>query len=154
VGNGPFPTEIEGGQGVELRRVGHEFGATTGRERRCGWFDAVVVRRAAQVNGLTHLAVTKLDVLDGFESIDICTAYEIDGERVEHFPSSLARLERVKPVYETLPGWKADTTGISDAKDLPVNARRYLDRLAELVDVPVGMLSLGPKRHQTIRMGM
>jgi adenylosuccinate synthase len=98
--------------------------------------------------------VTKLDVLDGFETIDICTAYEIDGERVEHFPSSLARLECVKPVYETLPGWKADTTGISDAKDLPVNARRYLDRLAELVDVPVGMLSLGPKRHQTIRMGM
>ena len=89
-----------------------------------------------------------------FWSIDICTAYEIDGERVEHFPSSLARLERVKPVYETLPGWNADTTGITDAKDMPVNARKYLDRLSELVDVPVGMLSLGPKRHQTIRMGL
>ncbi len=154
VGNGPFPTEIEGGLGAELRRIGHEFGATTGRERRCGWFDAVVVRRAAQVNGLTHLAVTKLDVLDSFDSIEICTSYEINGERVDHFPSSLARLERVKPVYETLPGWKADTTGITDEKDLPVNARKYLDRLSELVDVPVGMLSLGPKRHQTIRMGM
>ncbi|HEX2613261.1 MAG TPA: adenylosuccinate synthetase, partial [Fibrobacteria bacterium] len=154
VGNGPFPTEIEGAPGAELRRIGHEFGATTGRERRCGWFDAVVVRRAAQVNGLTHLAVTKLDVLDSFESIDVCVAYEIDGVRAENFPSSLARLERVRPVYETLPGWKSDTTAITDAKDLPVNARRYLDRLAELVDVPVGMLSLGPKRHQTIRMGM
>jgi adenylosuccinate synthase len=106
------------------------------------------------VNGLTHLAVTKLDVLDSFESIDVCVAYEIDGVRAENFPSSLARLERVRPVYETLPGWKSDTTAITDAKDLPVNARRYLDRLAELVDVPVGMLSLGPKRHQTIRMGM
>lgn len=154
VGNGPFPTEIEGAHGDDLRRLGHEFGATTGRERRCGWFDAVVVRRAAQVNGLTHLAVTKLDVLDTFDSIEICTHYEIDGERVEHFPSSLARLGRVKPVYETLPGWKSDTTAITDAKDLPVNARAYLDRLAELVDVPVGMLSLGPKRHQTIRMEM
>jgi adenylosuccinate synthase len=154
VGNGPFPTEIVGGLGADLRRIGHEFGATTGRERRCGWFDAVVVRRAAMVNGLTHLAVTKLDVLDTFESIEVCTAYEIDGQRVDHFPSSLARLERVKPVYETLPGWKSDTTGITDAKDLPVNARKYLDRLAALVDVPVGLLSLGPKRHQTIRMGM
>ncbi len=154
VGNGPFPTEIEGGLGAELRRIGHEFGATTGRERRCGWFDAVVVRRAAMVNGLTHLAVTKLDVLDTFDSIEVCTAYEIDGKRVDHFPSSLARLERVKPVYETLPGWKSDTTAITRAEDLPVNARKYLDRLSELVDVPVGLLSLGPKRHQTIRMGM
>jgi adenylosuccinate synthase len=154
VGNGPFPTEIEGVLGAELRRIGHEFGATTGRERRCGWFDAVVVRRAAMVNGLTHLAVTKLDVLDTFDEIRVCTAYEIDGARVEHFPSSLARLERVKPVYETLPGWKADTTAVARAEDLPANARRYLDRLSELVDVPVGLLSLGPKRHQTIRMGM
>ncbi len=154
VGNGPFPTEIPGEIGAELRRIGHEFGATTGRERRCGWFDAVVVRRAAMVNGLTHLAVTKLDVLDTFDEIRVCTAYEIDGARVDHFPASLARLEKVKPVYETLPGWKADTTSISDAKDLPANARRYLDKLSELVDVPVGLLSLGPKRHQTIRMGM
>lgn len=154
VGNGPFPTEISGIEGADLRRIGNEFGATTGRERRCGWFDAVVVRRAAMVNGLTHLAVTKLDVLDSFDTIKVCTAYTIDGERVEHFPASLARLERVGPVYETLPGWKAATTAVTRAEDLPVNARKYLDRLSELVDVPVGLLSLGPKRHQTIRMGM
>ena len=154
VGNGPFPTEISGVLGAELRRIGNEYGATTGRERRCGWFDAVVVRRAAMVNGLTHLAVTKLDVLDTFEELQVCVAYELDGERVDHFPSSISRLERVQPVYETLPGWKADTTGALRLEDLPPNARSYLDRLSELVDVPVGMLSLGPKRHQTIRMGL
>ena len=154
VGNGPFPTEITGVLGAELRRIGNEYGATTGRERRCGWFDAVVVRRAAMVNGLTHLAVTKLDVLDSFHELKVCVAYELDGERVDHFPASISRLERVQPVYETLPGWKADTTAALRLEDLPRNARSYLDRLSELVDVPVGMLSLGPKRHQTIRMGL
>jgi len=154
VGNGPFPTEISGGLGAELRRIGNEYGATTGRERRCGWFDAVVVRRAAMVNGLTHLAVTKLDVLDTFEELKLCVAYQLNGERVEHFPVSIARLEQVEPIYETMPGWKSDTTKILRYEDLPVNAKNYLQRLSELVDVPIGLLSLGPKRHETIRMGI
>ncbi len=154
VGNGPFPTEISGVLGSELRRIGNEYGATTGRERRCGWFDAVVVRRAAMVNGLTHLAVTKLDVLDTFKELEVCVAYELDGKRIEHFPASLARLERMKPIYETLPGWQQDTTEARRFEDLPENARKYLHRLSELVDVPIGLLSLGPKRHQTIRMGL
>jgi adenylosuccinate synthase len=154
VGNGPFPTEIPGEAGAKLRTLGNEYGATTGRERRCGWFDAVVVRRAAMVNGLTHLAVTKLDVLDGFEALKLCVAYRLDGKDVEHFPASLARLERVEPVYETLPGWNASTSGATRPEELPENARNYLRRLSELVGVPVGLLSLGPKRHQTIRMGL
>ena len=154
VGNGPFPTEISGVLGSELRRIGNEYGATTGRERRCGWFDAVVVRRAAMVNGLTHLAVTKLDVLDTFDELQVCVAYKLDGERIEHFPASISRLERMEPVYETLPGWLQNTTEARRFEDLPENARKYLFRLSELVDVPIGLLSLGPKRHQTIRMGL
>jgi adenylosuccinate synthase len=137
-----------------LRELGGEYGATTGRKRRCGWFDAVVVRRAAMVNGLTHLAVTKLDVLDTFDALRLCSAYEIDGKRVEHFPSSVSRLEKVTPIYETLPGWNESTEGITDFEKLPVNARAYLVRLSELVGVPIGLLSLGPKRHQTIRIGL
>jgi adenylosuccinate synthase len=154
VGNGPFPTEENGAIGKELRRIGHEYGATTGRERRCGWFDAVLVRRAALVNGLTHLAITKMDVMDGFDSIQVCTAYEIDGRRVEHFPSQISALEKVKPVYETLPGWKAPTVGVTEWKALPDNARKYLQRVAELLEVPIGLISLGPKRHQTIQLEM
>jgi adenylosuccinate synthase len=154
VGNGPFPTEETGAIGKELRLIGHEYGATTGRERRCGWFDAVLVRRAALVNGLTHLAITKMDVMDGFDSIQVCTAYEIDGRRVEHFPSQISALEKVKPVYETLPGWKAPTVGVTEWKALPDNARKYLQRVAELLEVPIGLISLGPKRHQTIQLEM
>jgi adenylosuccinate synthase len=154
VGNGPFPTEESGAIGKELRLIGHEYGATTGRERRCGWFDAVLVRRAALVNGLTHLAITKMDVMDGFDSIQVCTAYEIDGRRVEHFPSQITALEKVKPVYETLPGWKAPTVGVTEWKALPDNARKYLQRVAELLEVPIGLISLGPKRHQTIQLEM
>jgi adenylosuccinate synthase len=154
VGNGPFPTEIPGDIGKELRRVGHEYGATTGRERRCGWFDAVLVRRAAMVNGLTHLAITKMDVMDAFDEIQVCTHYEVDGKRMDQFPAQLSVLEKVKPVYETLPGWKAPTSGISAWKDLPKNAQAYLTRVAALLDVPIGIISLGPKRHQTIQMGL
>jgi adenylosuccinate synthase len=154
VGNGPFPTEIEGDIGKELRRIGNEYGATTGRERRCGWFDAVLVRRAAMVNGLTHLAITKMDVMDTFEEIKVCSAYEVDGKRTEQFPAQLSRLAKVKPVWETLPGWKSPTAGITEWEALPENARRYLARLSELLDVPIGLVSLGPKRHQTIRKGL
>lgn len=154
VGNGPFPTEIEGEVGKELRRIGNEYGATTGRERRCGWFDAVLVRRAALVNGLTHLAITKMDVMDGFEEIQVCTGYDHDGGRMDQFPSQLSKLEKVKPVWETLPGWKSSTEGITKWQDLPENARKYLNRLSELLEVPIGLVSLGPKRHQTIDMGI
>jgi adenylosuccinate synthase len=154
VGNGPFPTEIEGDIGKELRRIGNEYGATTGRERRCGWFDAVLVRRAAMVNGLTHLAITKMDVMDTFEEIKVCSAYEVDGKRTDQFPAQLTRLAKVKPVWETLPGWKSSTAGITDWEALPENARRYLARLSELLEVPIGLISLGPKRHQTIRRGL
>ena len=154
VGNGPFPTEILGDLGTKLQTIGNEVGATTGRQRRCGWFDALVVRRAAMVNGLTHLAVTKMDVLDTFPEIKICIGYRVNGADVKHFPSSIPILERVEPVFETLPGWMSDTTEIRKHADLPEKAKAYLNRLSELVEVPIGLLSLGPKRHQTIRMGM
>jgi adenylosuccinate synthase len=154
VGNGPFPTEELGAIGKELRLIGHEYGATTGRERRCGWFDAVLVRRAAMVNGLTHLAITKMDVMDGFDEIQVCTHYELDGRRLDQFPSQISAVEKVKPVYETLPGWKSPTVEVREWKDLPVNAQKYLKRVSELLEVPIGIISLGPKRHQTIMMEM
>ena len=152
VGNGPFPTEITGPIGQELRRIGHEYGATTGRERRCGWFDAVLVRRAAMVNGLTHLAITKMDVMDTFDSIEVCTAYEINGKRMDQFPSQISILEKVKPIYETWPGWKSETKNVKTWKDLPWKAQKYLGRITELLEIPIGLISLGPKRHQTIQL--
>jgi adenylosuccinate synthase len=154
VGNGPFPTEELGEVGKRLRLIGHEYGATTGRERRCGWFDSVLVRRAAMVNGLTHLAITKMDVMDDFDEIQVCTAYEVNGRRMDQFPAQISALEKVKPVYETLPGWKSPTVGVTDWKDLPDNARKYLKRVADLLEVPIGIISLGPKRHQTIQLEM
>ncbi len=154
VGNGPFPTELEGEIGEKLREIGGEYGATTGRKRRCGWFDAVVVRRAALVNGLTHLAITKLDVLDSWDTIEVCTGYRCEGKTVSYFPNSVADLEKCVPVYETLPGWKTNTTGVRRWEELPRNAQHYLARLSDLVGVPMGLLSLGPKRHQTIELGM
>ncbi|MEO7425640.1 MAG: adenylosuccinate synthase [Fibrobacteria bacterium] len=154
VGNGPFPTEEMGETGKRLRLIGHEYGATTGRERRCGWFDAVLVRRAAMVNGLTHLAITKMDVMDDFDEIQVCTAYEVNGRRMDQFPAQISALEKVKPVYETLPDWKSPTVEVTDWKDLPDNARKYLKRVAELLEVPIGIISLGPKRHQTIQLEM
>jgi adenylosuccinate synthase len=154
VGNGPFPTEELGAIGRQLRLVGHEYGATTGRERRCGWFDAVLVRRAAMVNGLTHLAITKMDVMDDFDEIQVCTAYEVNGRRMDQFPSQISALEKVKPIYETLPGWKSPTVAVTDWKALPENARKYLKRVADLLEVPIGIISLGPKRHQTIQLEM
>ena len=139
---------------VELRRIGNEYGATTGRERRCGWFDAVLVRRAAMVNGLTHLCITKMDVMDSFEEIQICAYYELDGKRIEQFPCQISEVEKVKPVWETLPGWKSSTAGITRWQDLPENAQKYLSRLSQVLEVPLGLVSLGPKRHQTIAMGL
>jgi adenylosuccinate synthase len=152
VGSGPLPTEIPPPLGDELRRLGGEYGATTGRPRRCGWFDAVVVRYAAQVNGLTGLAITKLDVLDTFDEIEICTAYSVDGVDHDTFPYDLTLLERATPVYETMPGWNADTTGARSYADLPERARRYLERIQALTGVPIDFVSVGTKRDQIIEV--
>lgn len=150
VGNGPFPTELLDETGDTLRKIGNEYGATTGRNRRCGWFDATVVRKAAVVNGLTHLAITKLDVLDTFDTIKICTHYECDGGKIENFPNQLSKVGRCVPVYEEMPGWKCDTTKCRKLEELPENARKYLNRMAELVGVKIGMISIGAKRDQSI----
>ncbi len=152
VGSGPLPTELESEVGERLRELGGEYGATTGRPRRCGWFDAVVVRYAARVNGLTGLALTKLDVLDSFDEVQICTGYLVDDELHEDFPDDLARLERARPVFETLPGWNTDTSGARSLDDLPHAARRFMDRLEELTGVPITFVSVGTKREQIIRV--
>ncbi|HUF67358.1 MAG TPA: adenylosuccinate synthase [Longimicrobiales bacterium] len=150
VGSGPLPTEIEAPLGDHLRELGGEYGATTGRPRRCGWFDSVVVRYAAQVNGLTSLAVTKLDVLDSFDQIHVCTGYDVNGEAHTTFPPDLGFLDHARPVYETLPGWKSSTAGARSLADLPARARAYLDRIVELTGVPVDFISVGTEREQII----
>jgi adenylosuccinate synthase len=152
VGSGPLPTEILSDLGERLRELGGEYGATTGRPRRCGWFDAVVVRYAARVNGLTGLALTKLDVLDSFDEVRICTGYVIDGEEHDDFPDDLARLERAEPVFVTMPGWGADTTTARSVADLPARARDYMRRLEELAGVPIEFVSVGTEREQIIRV--
>ncbi len=153
VGNGPFPTELDNETGEKLRAEGSEFGATTGRPRRCGWFDSVVLRKAIELNGFTRMALTKLDVLNTFEEINLCTHYEINGKKVEHFPSTASELEQAVPVYETNPGWNTDISGCKDFSDLPDNAIRYVKRIRELCyDVPVLILSVGPDRSQTIEV--
>lgn len=150
VGNGPFPTELDDENGQALGKIGHEFGATTGRKRRCGWFDAPVVRKAAQVNGMTHMAITKIDVLDTFEKISVCTSYEVNGVIHQTIPNQLLEVEAAKPIYETLPGWQSDTTKCKTWDELPENAQKYLLRLAELIDVKIGLVSVGPRREESI----
>ncbi|MDD2496695.1 MAG: adenylosuccinate synthase [Desulfitobacteriaceae bacterium] len=150
VGEGPFPTELFDETGKQIRDEGCEFGTTTGRPRRCGWFDAVVVRHSARLSGLTGLAVTKLDVLDKLDEIKICKGYEYQGRILKDFPASLKVLAQCKPIYETLPGWKQDTTGTRSFNDLPENARRYLERIEELTGVKAVIVAVGPKRSQTI----
>jgi adenylosuccinate synthase len=152
VGNGPLPTLADAVQEERLRRIGGEFGAVTGRPRRCGWFDAMVVRYAARVNGLTALAVTKLDVLDEFDTVPVGTRYELDGNVCEEMPAEVGVLERVKPVLETMPGWRRPTTGARVLADLPVEARVYLDRLQELIEVPIRFVSVGTRRDQIIEV--
>ena len=154
VGNGPFPTELLDEVGDNLRKIGNEYGATTGRNRRCGWFDATVVRKAAVVNGLTHLAITKLDVLDSFKEIQICTHCECDGEILNLIPNQLSKVGRCLPVYESMPGWLSDTTKCRSWDELPQAAKNYLMRLSELVDVKIGMVSVGARRDQTIVIDM
>jgi adenylosuccinate synthase len=150
VGSGPLPTEIEPPLQERLRELGGEYGATTGRPRRCGWFDAVVVRHSAQVNGLTGLAITKLDVLDTFDEIHICTGYDVDGEAHESFPYDLTVLDRARPIYETMKGWQAPTSDARSMNDLPKQARAYLDRIAELTGVPFAYVSVGTRRDEII----
>jgi adenylosuccinate synthase len=150
VGGGPLPTEMDEAMGEQTRKLGNEFGATTGRPRRCGWFDAVVVRYAARVNGLTDLAVTKLDVLDTFDRVALCSGYELDGELHQEFPADITALERVRPRYEWLPGWRRSTAGARRIEDLPAEARRYLDRMREMVETPITYVSVGTRRDQII----
>jgi adenylosuccinate synthase len=150
VGEGPFPTELLDDVGEALRARGGEFGATTGRPRRCGWFDAVVAKQAVMVNGVTFWALTKLDVLDDFDTLLICTSYECDGRQVESIPACIDELARCKPVYEEMPGWKCSTSGAASFDELPDNAKAYIKRLEEITGVPVGILSVGPKRSSTM----
>ena len=150
VGKGPFPAELFDEIGDRIQEKGAEFGATTGRRRRCGWLDTVILKNAVRLNGLTGLTITKLDVLDGLESVKICTAYEYHGEIMEEFPASLRVLSECKPVYETLPGWSEDISGIRKMDDLPANVRRYLRRIEELTRTQIQIVSVGPDRDQTI----
>ncbi len=150
VGEGPFPTELEGSLNDHLCDRGGEYGTTTGRRRRCGWFDGVIGRYAVQVNGLDCLAVTKLDVLDELDAIQVCVAYELEGERIEHFPSSAEDFARCRPIFETLQGWQCSTADCRSLEELPATARTYLRFLAELMEVPIAIVSLGAQREQTI----
>jgi adenylosuccinate synthase len=150
VGAGPFPTELFDDHGAHLARVGAEFGATTGRPRRCGWFDAVALRRSIINSSVSGLCVTKLDVLDELETIQICVAYEVDGETISGMPLIVDRFADCKPVYEEWPGWQESTVGITSYDDLPENAKTYLDRMQELAGVPIDIVSTGPGREQTI----
>jgi adenylosuccinate synthase len=150
VGEGPLPTELTGAMGERLRESGQEYGASTGRPRRCGWFDAVAVRYAARVNGLDALAITKLDVLDGLETIDVCTAYRCNGRTVTEMPSDVSQLASCEPIYETLPGWKQPTMGVTKFDDLPAEAKKYIARLEEISGVPAAIISTGSDREHTI----
>ncbi|GAB6066183.1 adenylosuccinate synthase [Aquifex pyrophilus] len=150
VGEGPFPTELKGELGERLRELGGEYGSTTGRPRRCGWLDLVALRYAVEVNGLDALIITKLDVLDSFEEIKVCVAYELDGKVIDYFPASYTDISRVKPVYKTLKGWKKNTKGIRNISELPEGAREYIRLIEEFTGVPVIMLSTGPKREEFV----
>ena len=152
VGNGPLPTEASPEEAARIRELGDEFGATTGRPRRCGWFDAVVVRYAVRVNGLTGLAVTKLDVLDAFSAIPVCVGYRLDGEPCDSMPADLERIERVEPLYERLPGWDRPLRDVRRLADLPAAARAYLDRLQDLAQAPIRYVSVGTRREQIIEV--
>ena len=152
VGGGPFPTELHCDTGDKIRKLGNEFGTTTGRPRRCGWFDAVAVRYTARLGGVDSLALMMMDVLAHFDELKVCVAYEIDGEQVVDFPCDADTLRRAKPVYETLSGWQTDVTGARSLEDLPQKAHEYLERISELIGVPVHVVSVGPDRAQTIFM--
>jgi adenylosuccinate synthase len=149
VGDGPFPTELINDIGNRIREVGKEYGTTTGRPRRVGWYDSVVVRHAKRVSGITDLSLNSLDVLTGLETVKICVAYQYKGEIIEHYPASLKILAECEPVYEELPGWNEDITHVRTLSELPENARHYLERVAQLTGVPISIFSVGPGREQT-----
>ena len=154
VGGGPFPTELdidtEGTPGYQMFSVGKEFGTVTGRKRRCGWFDAPLLRRSARINGLTSLCITKLDVLDGLKEIKICTGYRLGDKVVDLLPIGADDVARCEPIYETMPGWEGTTFRVKRWEDLPANAQAYLNRLEELCQVPIAIVSTGPERDETI----
>lgn len=150
VGGGPFPTELLDETGQKIREIGREYGTTTGRPRRCGWFDAVAVRYTARLSGIHYLSLMMMDVLSHFDEIQVCVAYELKGERITRFPCRAEDLRECKPVYETLPGWNVDVSNVRKLEDFPGNARKYIDRISELISVPIGVLSVGPDREQTI----
>ena len=156
VGEGPFPTEMlddEEAMANLIRERGNEYGSVTRRPRRCGWFDAVSTRYAAELNGFDSIALTKLDVLDELEEIKVCIGYEIDGRRIDTFPAVSLDLRQIKPVYEKIPGWRSSTLGVARIEDLPENARKYVDFLSDSVGVEIGLISTGPERDQTIILG-
>ncbi|SFO83196.1 adenylosuccinate synthase [Tranquillimonas alkanivorans] len=150
VGEGPFPTELLDEDGRRLGERGHEFGTTTGRQRRCGWFDAVLVRQTCATSGVKGIALTKLDVLDGFDELKICVGYELDGKRIDYLPTAADHQARCTPVYETMPGWQESTEGARSWADLPANAIKYVRRVEELIECPVALLSTSPEREDTI----
>ena len=150
VGEGPFVTELFDETGERIRTQGREFGTVTGRARRCGWFDAVIVKYAARVNGITSISFMLLDVLTGFDKIKICTAYKMGDKIINNFPASLEDLAKCEPVYEELDGWNEDLTNIEKFEDLPENAKKYIARIEELIDVNIDLVSVGPNRTQTI----
>ena len=147
-----MPTELLDETGDKIRELAQEFGTTTGRPRRVGWFDAVAARYSTQVNGYTSAVLTRLDVLDGFERVKISTAYDLDGEVIDYFPCGVAALERCRPIYEEHPGWDTPTASATRLEDLPSEARAYVDRLEELIGCPVDIISTGPYRHETIQV--
>lgn len=149
VGDGPFPTELHDEIGDQIREVGREYGTTTGRPRRVGWFDSVVVRHARRVSGITDLSLNSIDVLTGIEKLKICVAYKLNGEITEEFPASLKELAKCEPVYEEMPGWTEDITGVKNLSELPANARHYLERISQLTGIPLSIFSVGPDRSQT-----
>jgi adenylosuccinate synthase len=152
VGEGPFPTELKNEIGDRIRELGHEYGTTTGRPRRCGWLDLCVLRKASRSNGLDYLAITHLDILDEFDEIPICVGYEVDGKVLDIFPSALWKVEKAIPVYEIMPGWKSSTADCRSFDELPVNAQKYLNKVAELTEVPICMVTVGSERTQNIVM--
>ena len=151
VGNGPFPTELLGETGEELRKKGHEFGATTGRPRRCGWLDLVALKYACRINGINELTLTKMDVMDGFDEIKVCTGYKINGgEETKVFPLCLDEIENVEPVYTSMPGWDKDISGMTKWDELPDAAKSYIDYIENYLGVKFTIISTGPKRTETI----
>lgn len=153
VGNGPFPTELHDSMGDTIRELGGEFGSTTGRPRRCGWFDAVVINYSVQINGVDSIVLTKLDVLETLDEICICTGYKYKGETLKSFPTTLSILDGIEPVYETMPGWNSSITEIRNYDELPDACKNYIERIKELIDTPISIISVGPGRDQNIILG-